>query len=63
MATILGAPVSTTHVVVGSVAGVGSADEFRMVNWQIGKEIIIAWCITIPASAIVAAMVYYIVVG
>jgi len=60
LATILGAPVSTTHVVVGSVAGVGSADEFRMVNWQIGKEIIIAWCITIPASAIVAAMLYYI---
>ena len=60
LATVLGAPVSTTHVVVGSVAGVGSADEFRMVNWQIGKEIIIAWCITIPASAIVAALVYYI---
>lgn len=60
LATILGAPVSTTHVVVGSVAGVGSADEFRMVNWQIGKEIIIAWCITIPASAIVAALAYYI---
>jgi len=60
LATILGAPVSTTHVVVGSVAGVGSADEFRMVNWQIGKQIIIAWCITIPASAIVASMVYYI---
>jgi len=30
-----------------------------MVNWKIGKEIIIAWCITIPASAIVAAMVFY----
>ncbi|TGE33517.1 inorganic phosphate transporter [Desulfosporosinus sp. Sb-LF] len=60
LATVLGAPVSTTHVVVGSVAGVGGADEFRMVNWKIGKEIIIAWCITIPASAIVAALVYYI---
>jgi Phosphate/sulphate permeases len=59
LATALGAPVSTTHVVVGSVAGVGGADEFRMVNWKIGKEIIIAWCITIPASAIVAAMVFY----
>ena len=43
LATLLGAPVSTTHVVVGSVAGVGSAEEFRMVNWKIGKEIIIAW--------------------
>ena len=61
LATIFGAPVSTTHVVVGSVAGAGSADEFRMVNWKIGKEIMIAWCITIPASAIVAAIAYYIV--
>ncbi|MDR3600600.1 MAG: inorganic phosphate transporter [Desulfosporosinus sp.] len=59
IATALGAPVSTTHVVVGSVMGVGGADEFRMVNWTIGKEIIIAWCITIPASALVAALVFY----
>ncbi|MDR3584556.1 MAG: inorganic phosphate transporter [Desulfosporosinus sp.] len=59
VATAFGAPVSTTHVVVGSVMGVGGADEFRMVNWKIGKEIIIAWCITIPASAIVAALVFY----
>ena len=61
LATALGAPVSTTHVVVGSVAGVGAADEFRMVNWSIGKEIIIAWCVTMPASAMVAALVYYII--
>jgi len=59
LATLLGAPVSTTHVVVGSVAGVGGADEFRMVNWKIGKEIMVAWCFTIPASALVAAIVYY----
>ncbi|SPF36998.1 Phosphate transporter family protein [Candidatus Desulfosporosinus infrequens] len=59
LATALGAPVSTTHVVVGTVMGVGGADEFRMVNWKIGKEIIIAWCITIPASALVAALVFY----
>ena len=59
LATALGAPVSTTHVVVGSVIGVGGADEFRMVNWKIGKEIIIAWCITIPASALVAALAFY----
>ena len=59
LATALGAPVSTTHVVVGSVVGVGGGDEYRMVNWKIGKEIIIAWCITIPASAIVSAMVFY----
>jgi PiT family inorganic phosphate transporter len=62
LATFLGAPVSTTHVVVGSVAGVGSADEFRMVNWQIAKEIIVAWIITMPASALAAALVYYLLI-
>jgi PiT family inorganic phosphate transporter len=60
LSTLLGAPVSTTHVVVGSVAGVGAADEFRMVNWNIGQEIITAWCITIPAAALAAAIIYYI---
>ncbi len=59
LSTFLGAPVSTTHVVVGSVAGVGAADEFRMVNWNIGREIITAWCITIPAAALAAAIIYY----
>jgi len=58
VATIIGAPVSTTHVVVGSVMGVGAADEYKMVNWQIVKEIIIAWFITIPLSAIVSALIY-----
>ncbi|AIF52733.1 inorganic phosphate transporter [Pelosinus sp. UFO1] len=61
LSTALGAPVSTTHVVVGSVVGVGAADEFRMVNWKIGQEIIVAWCVTIPASAMVAAFLYSIV--
>lgn len=59
MATFLGAPVSTTHVVVGSVVGVGSADEYRMVNWKIGQEIIVAWTVTMPASAMVAAGLYF----
>jgi PiT family inorganic phosphate transporter len=61
LSTLLGAPVSTTHAVVGSVVGVGAADEFRMVNWSIGKEIITAWGITIPAAAAAAALIYYIV--
>lgn len=57
-ATVIGAPVSTTHVVVGSVMGVGAADEYRMVHWHIVKEIVIAWLITIPLSAIVSAAIY-----
>ena len=58
IATLIGAPVSTTHVVVGSVMGVGAADEYKMVHWRIAKEIIMAWFITIPLTAIVSAVVY-----
>lgn len=56
-----GAPVSTTHVVVGSVMGVGSADRYKMVNWSIAKEIVVAWVVTIPLSAGVSAAVYFLV--
>ena len=57
-ATAVGAPVSTTHVVVGSVMGVGAADQYRTVHWQIVKEILMAWVITIPASAGVSAAIF-----
>ena len=63
IATFTGAPVSTTHVVVGSIMGVGAADEYRMVNWNIGKEIVTAWFITIPCSALAAAMIYLVLNG
>lgn len=59
MATHFGAPVSTTHVMASSILGVGAADEHRMVNWNIGKEMIVAWFVTIPSSILVAALIYY----
>jgi PiT family inorganic phosphate transporter len=58
LATFIGAPVSTTHVVVGSVMGVGAADEYKMVHWGVAKEIVLAWFITIPLSAVVSALIY-----
>ncbi|SHJ76165.1 inorganic phosphate transporter, PiT family [Dethiosulfatibacter aminovorans DSM 17477] len=58
LATFAGAPVSTTHVVVGSIMGVGAADEYKMVNWNIGKEIVISWFITIPSAAVCSATIY-----
>lgn len=61
LATFTGAPVSTTHVVVGGIMGVGAADEYRMVNWNIGKEIVTAWFITMPCSAVFAAVTYFII--
>lgn len=57
-ANLLGAPVSTTHVVVGSVMGVGAADRFKLVNWAIAKEIMAAWIITIPLSGALSAVIY-----
>lgn len=57
-ATAAGAPVSTTHVVVGSVMGVGSADRYKIVHWQIVREILTAWVITIPSAAAVSAGIY-----
>ncbi|MCX7615420.1 MAG: inorganic phosphate transporter, partial [Clostridiales bacterium] len=57
-ANLIGAPVSTTHVVVGSVMGVGVADEYRMVHWEAVKDIIVSWLITIPLSAVVSAIIY-----
>jgi PiT family inorganic phosphate transporter len=57
-ANLTGAPVSTTHVVVGSVMGVGSADQYKMVRWSIVKDIIVAWFITIPLSGAVSARLY-----
>jgi PiT family inorganic phosphate transporter len=56
--TVVGAPVSTTHVVVGSIMGVGAGDEYKMVHWGIVKEIVVAWFITIPLSALVSALIY-----
>jgi PiT family inorganic phosphate transporter len=61
LATFTGAPVSTTHVVVGGIMGVGAADEYRMVNWNIGREIVTAWFITMPCSAVAAASIYFII--
>ncbi|MBI4858412.1 MAG: inorganic phosphate transporter [Acetobacterium woodii] len=57
-ANLIGAPVSTTHVVVGGIMGVGAGDEYKMVHWGIVKEILVAWCITIPLSALVSAVIY-----
>lgn len=53
-ASLLGAPVSTTHVVSSSIMGVGAAKRFKGVRWNIARQILIAWVVTIPSSALVA---------
>jgi inorganic phosphate transporter, PiT family len=57
-ATYLGIPVSTTHTVTGSVVGVGAARKASAVRWNIAGNIVVAWIITLPASAFVAAVSY-----
>ncbi len=59
-ASVMGGPVSTTQVVSSSIMGVGSADRVKMVRWGVAKDIAVAWVVTIPATAIVAAGIYWI---
>lgn len=57
-ATSFGIPVSTTHTITGSIMGVGAARRTSAVRWGVAGNIVIAWFITIPASATIAALTY-----
>jgi inorganic phosphate transporter, PiT family len=57
-ATWLGIPVSTTHTITGSIIGVGAARRTSAVRWGVARGIVIAWVVTIPASAFIAALFY-----
>lgn len=57
-ASLLGAPVSTTHVVSSAIMGVGAAKRMRGVRWNIARQILIAWFITIPSAALAAILIY-----
>ena len=60
LATGLGVPVSTTHTITGAIVGVGAARRTSAVRWGVARGIVVAWVITIPASAFVAAISYLI---
>jgi PiT family inorganic phosphate transporter len=60
MASSLGIPVSTTHTITGAIVGVGSAQRARAVRWGMAGNIVVAWIVTMPAAAIMAAIAYYI---
>ncbi len=57
----LGIPVSTTHTITGAIVGVGSMRRLTAVRWGVAGRIVWAWLLTIPAAAIVAAIIYYVV--
>jgi inorganic phosphate transporter, PiT family len=62
-ATRLGYPLSTTHVIFGSVMGSGATKRLSAVRWGVAGNIVIAWLLTIPAAALVAAALYWPVQG
>jgi inorganic phosphate transporter, PiT family len=60
LATALGVPVSTTHTITGAIVGVGSVRRASAVRWGVAGNIVWAWIFTIPASAFVAGVFYWI---
>ena len=58
-ATIFHLPVSTTHVISSAILGVGASHRRKGVNWGTAQMMVITWVITLPASAILAGIVYY----
>jgi len=59
-ASLIGGPVSTTQVVSSSIMGVGGAERMNKVRWGVGKDIVTAWVLTIPSTALLAAGLYWI---
>ncbi|PID01634.1 anion permease [Sporosarcina sp. P2] len=57
-ATLLHLPVSTTHVISSSIMGVGSAQRLKGVKWGVAQKIVLTWIITMPISALMAAVIY-----
>ena len=60
LATSLGIPVSTTHTITGAIVGVGSTQRASSVRWGVAGNIVWAWIFTIPASAFIAGLFYWI---
>lgn len=59
LATYLGVPVSTTHVITGAISGVGAVNRVSAVRWGIARRIIWAWILTIPLSGILSGLIYF----
>lgn len=59
ISSAFGIPVSTTHTITGSIVGVGSLKRMSAVKWGVAGQIVWAWVLTIPCSALISAMAYY----
>ena len=58
LATYMGIPVSTTHTITGAIVGVGAAKRASAVRWNVAKDIVIAWFVTMPAAGLIGAAAY-----
>ena len=58
-ASFLGMPLSSTHIIAGSITGVGSARAIRHVQWKTTHKLILAWILTLPGAALASAMIFY----
>lgn len=58
-ASFFGMPVSTTHVLAGSIFGVGASKRFSAVRWSVAQRMVVAWVLTIPAAALVGAVSFW----
>jgi len=61
-ASLVGGPVSTTQVASSAIMGVGAAERVNKVRWGVAQEIATAWLLTIPATALVAAGIYWLLI-
>lgn len=59
VASFLGMPVSSTHVIAGGITGVGTAKSLSSVRWEIPKKLVMAWILTLPGAGIVGALAYF----
>jgi PiT family inorganic phosphate transporter len=62
VASIIGGPVSTTQVVSSAIMGVGAAERVNKVRWGVAQEIAVAWLLTIPITALLAAGIYWVII-
>lgn len=58
-----GAPVSSTQTVASSIIGVGAADNARLVQWSVGKEMVVSWLLTIPLTAVLSGLIFILMRG
>ena len=63
MANIIGLPVSTSQITSGAVLGTGAATSIKGVRWDVGTRVFSVWFITMPVTAIVSALAYWLIIN